>query len=86
MQVFLSAMAERFVSIPGINLGALHRVIVSTACTVDSLPYSSSAYMDCSVFGYSLKSGWKYQFLGTVFIPLCTALFAVIYSSIAWPC
>ncbi len=86
MQVFLSAMAERFVSIPGINLGALHRVIVSTACTVDSLPYSSSAYMYCSVFGYSLKSGWKYQFLGTVFIPLCTALFAVIYSSIAWPC
>lgn len=86
MQVFLSAMADRFISIPGINLGALHRVIVSTACTVDSLPYSSSAYMYCSVFGYTLKSGWKYQFLGTVFIPLCTALFAVVYSSIAWPC
>lgn len=86
MQVFLSAMAERFMSIPGINLGALHRVVVSTACTVDSLPYSSSAYMYCSVFGYKLKTGVKYQFLGTVFIPLCTALFAVIFSSIAWPC
>lgn len=86
MQMFLSTMSDRFISIPGINLGALHRIVSSTACTVESMPWTGGCYSYCSYFGISVKTGWKYHFFGTVAITTFLALFFVVWSSIAWPC
>lgn len=86
MQMFLSTMSERFLSIPGINVGALHRVVTSTACTVESMPWTAGCYNYCTYFGISVKTGWKYHFFGTVLVTTFLALFFVVWSSIAWPC
>lgn len=86
MQMFLSTMTEKFLSIPGINVGALHRVVTSTACTVESMPWTAGCYQYCSYFGISVKTGWKYHFFGTVLMTTFLALFFVVWSSIAWPC
>ncbi|MGN0735636.1 MAG: hypothetical protein ACI4LP_07520 [Anaerovoracaceae bacterium] len=86
MQMFLSTMAERFMQIPGISLPALHRVICATACTIESMPWTSSCYKFCAYFGLSVKTGWKYHFIGTVGITTFLALYFVIWSSIVYPC
>lgn len=86
MQMFLSTMADRFLAIPGINVGCLHRVITSTACTVESMPWTAGCYNYCSYFGITVKKGWKYHFIGTVGITLFLAIFFVIWSTIAYPC
>lgn len=86
MQMFLSTLTDKFLAIPGINVGALHRVIVSTACTVESMPWTAGCYQYCSYFGISVKKGWKYHFFGTVLTTTFLALFFVVWSSIAWPC
>jgi H+/gluconate symporter-like permease len=86
MQMFLSTMGERFMSIPGINIGALHRVITSTACTVESMPWTAGCYNYNAYYGLSVKTGWKYHFIGTVGITTFLAVFFVVWSSIAWPC
>lgn len=86
MQMFLSTMSAQFLAIPGINVGALHRVVTSTACTIESMPWTAGCYNYCSYFGITVKTGWKYHFFGTVVITTFLALFFVVWSSIAWPC
>ena len=67
-------------------LGALHRIVSATACTVESMPWTAGCYNYCTYFGISVKTGWKYHFFGTVLITTFLALFFVVWSSIAWPC
>lgn len=86
MQLFLNTMSAQFIAIPGINLGALHRIVSATACTVESMPWTAGCYNYCTYFGISVKTGWKYHFFGTVLITTFLALFFVVWSSIAWPC
>ena len=86
MQLFLNTMSEQFINIPGINLGALHRIVSSTACTVESMPWTAGCYNYCTYFGITVKTGWKYHFFGTVLITTFLALFYVVWASIAWPC
>ena len=86
MQLFLNTMSDQFISIPGINLGALHRIVSSTACTVESMPWTAGCYNYCTYFGITVKTGWKYHFFGTVLVTTFLALFFVVWSSIAWPC
>lgn len=86
MQMFLSTMGEQFMAIPGIDLGALHRVITSSACTVESMPWTAGCYNYNAYYGMTVKTGWKYHFIGTVGITLFLAFFFIIWSTIAWPC
>lgn len=86
IQLFLSTMSERFLAIPGINVGALQRIISATACTLDSMPWTANCYNFCAFFGISFKRGWKYYFIGTVVVTTFISLFYVVYASIAWPC
>lgn len=86
MQLFLNTMSAQFITIPGINLGALHRIVSATACTVESMPWTAGCYNYCTYFGISVKTGWKYHFFGTVLITTFLALFFVVWASIAWPC
>lgn len=83
--LFNATMAQNFIGIAGINNGALHRIVVSTACTFDSLPMAATANNFVMLFGYTMKSGYKYFFYGTVVITTITSLIAVVVSSIAWP-
>ena len=85
-QMFLSTMAERFMSIPGISLPALHRVICATACSIESMPWTAGCYNYNTYYGLTVKTGWKYHFIGTVFVTTFLAVFFVVWSGIFYPC
>ncbi len=84
--MFDATLATQFAALPGINAGALHRIVVSTACTFDSMPMAATSNNFVMLFGYTMKSGYKYFFYGTVLITTITSLIAVVWSSVAWPC
>lgn len=76
----LGSLGDKFMAMPGVNIGAIHRITVMTATTFDSLPQCGAIvqYLEC--FGYTHKTGYKYAAITTVGV---TSLVAVLYTIFA---
>jgi H+/gluconate symporter-like permease len=59
------------------NPVAVQRIAASSATTFDSLPHSYMVHVSLNMFGYDLKSGYKYMFLSTVIVTLICAVCAL---------
>ncbi|MCR5785419.1 MAG: GntP family permease [Eubacterium sp.] len=77
MIMWLSVFGSTYVAMPNVNAGALHRIIVSTATTFDSLPHSSAVATGIAVFRTNYKESYIHSFILTVCIPVIFSLLAV---------
>lgn len=80
LSMWLSIFGPVYTAMPGINLGALHRILVSASVTLDSLPHSAQVATGISLFKTSYKESYVHTFVLTVLIPIVFSLTAVVVS------
>ncbi|MDR2752265.1 MAG: GntP family permease, partial [Clostridiales bacterium] len=84
MMMWLPIFGQQYIAM-GVNPQALHRLLVSTTQTFDSLPHSQSTAISLSVFGLTHKEAYKDVFVTTVIIPVVFSIFCCIMSMIFYP-
>jgi H+/gluconate symporter-like permease len=84
MMMWLPIFGQQYIA-QGVNPQALHRILVSTTQTFDSLPHSQSTAISLSVFGLTHKEAYWDVFVTTVIIPVIFSIFCVIVSIIFFP-
>lgn len=62
--IFMESFSSAFVDM-GVNIQALHRIVVESALILNKLPNSSVAILTMSICGCSLKESYKHIILGT---------------------
>lgn len=77
MVMWLGVFGSQYAAMPDVNAGALHRLVVCTSSTLDSLPHSQAVATNMAVFGMELKDAYKDQFITTVIIPIIFSLFCL---------
>jgi H+/gluconate symporter-like permease len=82
MVMWLGVFGAQFVAMPGVDAGALHRIVVSASTTFDSLPHSPMLAQGMGVFKTNFKESYKYSFILTVVFPVIFSLFGVILAII----
>lgn len=80
--MFCSTFAPRLAAIPGVSAGALHRICVMSASTLDSLPHCGAILLGLEMFGYDHKHGYKYIFYSTVIVTTVAAVVATVVAMI----
>lgn len=75
--LWLGTFGQTYAEMPGVNVEALHRILVSTATTFDSLPHASTVASGMAVFKTSYKESYKHSFMLTVVNPVIFSLVAV---------
>lgn len=84
MMMWLPIFGQQYIS-TGVNPQALHRLLVSTTQTFDSLPHSQSTAISLSIFGLTHKESYKEVFVTTVIIPSIFSLFCCVMCIIFYP-
>jgi len=84
MMMWLPIFGQQYIAM-GVDPQALHRLLVSTTQTFDSLPHSQSTATSLAAFGISHKEGYKDIFVTTVIIPCIFSLFCMIMCIIFYP-
>lgn len=84
MMMWLPIFGQQYISM-GVNPQALHRLLVSTTQTFDSLPHSQSTAISLSIFGLTHKEAYKEVFVTTVIIPVVFSLFCCVMCMIFYP-
>lgn len=82
MVMWLGMFGGQFAAMPGVDAGALHRIVVSASTTFDSLPHSPMLAQGMGVFKTNYKESYKYSFVLTVMFPVIFSLFAVVLAII----
>jgi H+/gluconate symporter-like permease len=77
MMMWLGMFGAQYAAMPNVNPGALHRLLVCTTQTYDSLPQSQSTAISISVFGLTHKEAYSGIFVTTVIIPTIFSLFCM---------
>lgn len=77
MTLWLGMFAETFLAMPGVNPAALHRILVMSATTFDSLPHSGSIAGAMAMFQTNHKESYGHVFVLTVIFPTILALLGV---------
>ena len=62
----------------GINMGAAQRLIVITSASWDTLPHNSFVNAMIPVYGYDIKTGYKYLLISNCVLPTVYSLIALI--------
>ena len=78
MTLWLGMFAETFLAMPGVNPAALHRILVMSATTFDSLPHSGSIAGAMAMFQTTHKESYGNVFVLTVIIPTIFTLVGVV--------
>ncbi len=76
--LWLSTFGSVYAANPAVNNGALHRILVSTSTTLDSLPHSAQVATGIAMFKTSYKDSYIHSFILTVCIPVIFSLLAVV--------
>lgn len=84
MMMWLPIFGAQYIAM-GVNPQALHRLLVSTTQTFDSLPHSHSTATSLAAFGLSHKEGYGGVFVTTVIIPVVFSTFCCIMCMIFYP-
>lgn len=82
--MFSSTMAPYLLATEA-NVYACHRIAAATATTFDSMPWSYMAGLNLSVWGYDIKSGYKYVGETTVIVTTITAIIGVVCALAFFP-
>lgn len=82
MVMWLGVFGGQFTAMPGVDAGALHRIVVSASTTFDSLPHSPMLAQGMGVFKTNYKESYKYSFVLTVLFPVIFSLFGVLIAII----
>lgn len=77
MTIVITSLAPQLLA-SGCNPAVLHRLTALTAQTFDSLPHSYMVAVNLQLYGYDLKSGYKYAFRTTVVMTVIVALVALV--------
>ncbi|HHV12016.1 MAG TPA: GntP family permease [Clostridiales bacterium] len=77
MMMWLGMFGAQYAAMPDVNPHALHRLLVCTTQTFDSLPHSQSTAVSLSIFGLTHKEAYGGVFVTTVIIPTIFSLFAL---------
>ena len=75
--IVMTALGQPLVA-AGANPAVLARLTTITGVTFDSLPHSYMVAINLQVFGYDIKSGYKYAFTTTVVMTTIVAIIALI--------
>ncbi|MGI5935691.1 MAG: hypothetical protein ACOX7I_02630 [Oscillospiraceae bacterium] len=78
MMMWLGIFGQQYAAMPNVNPHALHRLLVCTTQTFDSLPHSHSTAITLSLFGLSHKEGYSGIFITTVLIPTIFSIFCCV--------
>ena len=78
--IWLTMFGETFAAMPNVNTSYLHRVIVTTGTTFDSLPHASSVAGAFAAFKVTYKEAYGKYFVTTVLIPLLYSGLVVLLS------
>jgi H+/gluconate symporter-like permease len=84
MMMWLPLFGQQYVAM-GVNPQALHRLLLTTSQTFDSLPHSQSVAITLSVFSLSHKDAYKDVFILTVVFPVVFSIFTCIMCMIFYP-
>lgn len=84
MMMWLPIFGQQYIA-QGVNPQALHRLLVCTTQTFDSLPHSQATAISLSVFGLTHKEAYWDVFVTTVIIPVIFAIFCATVSIIFYP-
>jgi H+/gluconate symporter-like permease len=82
MMMWLGMFGAQYAAMPNVNPHALHRLLVCTTQTFDSLPHSQSTAISLSIFKLTHKEAYGGVFVTTVIIPtilVFSVLSAVLY-------
>ena len=82
MTMWLGTFGAQFAAMPGVDPGALHRILVASSTTFDSLPHSPMLAQGMGVFKTDFKESYKYSFVLTVVFPVIFSLVGVIIAII----
>ena len=80
--LWLGVFGQTYAAMPNVNVGALHRILVSTSTTFDSLPHSAQVATGIAVFKTTYKDSYIHSFVLTVVIPVIFSLAAVLMAII----
>ena len=78
--IWLTMFGQAFAEMPGVDVSHLHRIIVTTGTTFDSLPHASSVAGAFAAFKISYKEAYGKYFVTTVLIPVLYSGLAVLIS------
>lgn len=84
MMMWLPIFGQQYIAM-GVDPQALHRLLVSTTQTFDSLPHSQSTATSLAAFGLSHKEAYKEVFVTTVLIPVVFSAFCCIMCMFFYP-
>jgi H+/gluconate symporter-like permease len=84
MMMWLPIFGQQYIAM-GVNAQALHRLLLVTTQTFDSLPHSQSTAITLSVFGLTHKEAYKDVFIITVVFPVIFSIFCCICAIIFYP-
>ena len=84
MMMWLPIFGQQYIAM-GVDPQALHRLLVCTTQTFDSLPHSQSTATSLSVFGLTHKEAYKDVFVTTVLIPVVFSLACCVMCMIFYP-
>lgn len=82
MTMWLGTFGAQFAAMPGVDPGALHRILVASSTTFDSLPHSPMLAQGMGVFKTDFKESYKYSFVLTVLFPVIFSLVGVVIAII----
>jgi len=82
--MWLPIFGQQYIAM-GVDPQALHRLLVCTTQTFDSLPHSQSTATSLSVFGLTHKEAYKDVFVTTVLIPVVFSLACCVMCMIFYP-
>lgn len=78
LTLWLGMFGDTFANMPGVNNGALHRILVTSATTFDSLPHSPMMASFMAIFRTNHKESYKHCFWLTVVFPIIFSGVAVV--------
>lgn len=70
----------------GVNVEAAHRLINITSASWDTLPHNSFINAMIPMFGYDIKSGYKYLLISNCVLPTVYSIIALVLTMILYPC
>ena len=68
----------------GANAGMVYRLCAITSYTFDTMPHGGATTMAMRMFGYDIKTGYKYLFAVNLVTPTIYAIIAMFYSMIVY--
>ena len=74
---FIGVFKEKLETM-GINMGAAQRLINITSASWDTLPHNSFVNAMIPVYGYDIKTGYKYLLISNCVLPTVYSLIALI--------